>query len=184
MQMQLFIPFVELPFPRGGLYLGFELVMDLAGIAILVGVSMALFRRLALRPKTLETRWDDYYALLLLGLIPIAGFTLEGTRLLAAAPQWSPWSPMGSLVAGGMVALGMTPAGAVSLHPYLFWTHVVLGLALLASIPFTKLRHLVNTPLNILLRTRRKSGVLQKSENIEETELLGVGKVSEFTSQH
>src|SRR4030042_5355129 len=129
MQMQLFIPFVELPFPRGDLYLAFELVMDIAGIAILVGVSMALFRRLALRPKSLETRWDDYYALLLLSLIPIAGFTLEGTRLLAAAPQWSPWSPMGSLVAGSMVALGMTPAGAVSLHPYLFWTHVALGVA-------------------------------------------------------
>ncbi|OGO28694.1 MAG: hypothetical protein A2Z16_07810 [Chloroflexi bacterium RBG_16_54_18] len=183
MQMQLFIPFVELPFPRGDLYLAFELVMDIAGIAILVGVSMALFRRLALRPKSLETRWDDYYALVLLGLIPIAGFTLEGTRLLAAAPQWSSWSPIGSLVAGSMYALGLTPAGALALHPYLFWTHVALGLALLASIPFTKLRHLVNTPLNILLRSRRKSGVLEKIENIEEIELLGVGKVSEFSSQ-
>ncbi len=108
---------------------------------------------------------------------------MEGTRLLSAAPQWSPWSPVGSLVAGSMYALGMTPAGALALHPYLFWTHAALGLALLASIPFTKLRHLVNTPLNILLRDRRKSGVLDKIENIEETELLGVGKVSEFTSQ-
>jgi Fe-S oxidoreductase/nitrate reductase gamma subunit len=183
MQMQLFIPFIELPFPRGNLYLAFELIMDIAGLAILAGVSMALFRRIALRPKSLETRWDDYYALVLLGFIPIVGFTLEGTRLLSAAPQWSAWSPVGSLVSGWMVALGMTPAGALALHPFLFWTHAALGLTLLASIPFTKLRHLVNTPLNILLRSRRKSGVLEKIENIEETELLGVGKVSEFTSQ-
>jgi hypothetical protein len=34
MQMQLFIPFIELPFPRGNLYLAFELVMDIAGLAI------------------------------------------------------------------------------------------------------------------------------------------------------
>lgn len=33
-QMQLFIPLLELPFPRGSGYLIFELVMDLAGIAI------------------------------------------------------------------------------------------------------------------------------------------------------
>ena len=183
MQMQLFIPFVELAFPRGNLYLAFELVMDLAGLAILAGVLMALFRRLVFPPKSLETRWDDYYALVLLGLIPIAGFILEGTRLLSASPDWAGWSPVGSLAAGWMAALGISPDGAMELHPYLFWTHAALGLALVASIPFTKLRHLVNTPLNILLRSRRKSGVLDKIENIEETELLGVGKVSEFTSQ-
>ena len=51
-------------------------------------------RRLALRPKTLETRWDDLYALVLLTLIPIAGFTLEGTRLAATSPAWSAWSPV------------------------------------------------------------------------------------------
>lgn len=183
MQMQLFIPFVELPFPRGNLYLAFELVMDMAGLAILAGVAMALFRRLAMRPPSLETRWDDYYALALLGLIPIAGFTLEGLRLLSASPAWSSYSPLGSLAAGHMAALGLTPAAAMAWHPYIFWTHAALGLLLLASIPFTKLRHLVNTPLNILLRNRRKSGVLEKIENIEETELLGVGKVNEFTSR-
>ena len=56
MQMQLFIPFVELQFPRGNSYLLYELVMDLAGAAILVGALMAAFRRLALRPRTLDSR--------------------------------------------------------------------------------------------------------------------------------
>lgn len=183
MQMQLFIPFIELPFPRGGAYLVYELVMDLAGIAILAGVSMALFRRLALRPKTLETRWDDYYALALLGLIPIAGFTLEATRLLSATPPWSGWSPVGNFLAGIFGALGMPAGTAAGLHTILFWTHAGLGLTLVASIPFTKLRHLVFTPLNVLVRSRRKDGVLEVIENIEEAELLGVGKITEFTSR-
>ena len=81
MQMALFIPFVELPFPRSTTYLVFELVMDLAGIAILIGVLMATFRRIVMRPETLENRRDDYFALLILGLIPIIGFTLEATRI-------------------------------------------------------------------------------------------------------
>jgi Fe-S oxidoreductase/nitrate reductase gamma subunit len=183
MQMQLFIPLVELPFPRGNAYLAYELIMDLAGVAILLGVGMAAFRRLALRPKALETHWDDWYALILLALIPIAGFTTEATRLLAAQPQWAAWSPVGYAYANLLATLGVTPEAAMAAHSYLFWIHAALGLALLASIPFTKLRHLVYTPLNVILHPHRKTGELEKIENIDETEILGVGKVNEFTSQ-
>jgi hypothetical protein len=101
MQMQLFIPFVELPFPRGRGYLAYELIMDLAGVAIVVGALMAAFRRLVLRPKALETRWDDVYAIFLLLLIPLLGFTIEGLRIVAVSPPWANWSPVGNLVARG-----------------------------------------------------------------------------------
>ena len=180
MQMQLFIPFIELPFPREGAYLAYELTMDIAGIAILLGISMALFRRLVLRPKTLETSWEDYYALILLGLIPTAGFLMEGTRLLIAAPEWASWSPVGNLIGGLLAGLGMSAETAVSLHPILFWTHIILALGLVASIPYTKLRHLITTPLNVILHNRRKAGVLDFIDDIEETEILGIGQVSEF----
>ena len=183
MQMQLFIPFVELTFPRNALYLASELVMDLAGVAILLGVGMALFRRLVTRPKTLETKWDDIYALVLLGLIPLVGFTTEGSRLLAANPAWAAWSPVGSLTASLLRPLGLTPEGAAALHDPLVWTHAAIGMLLVASIPFTKLRHLVFAPLHVLFRPLRKPGALEKIENIDEAEQLGVGKVSEFTSQ-
>jgi nitrate reductase gamma subunit/NAD-dependent dihydropyrimidine dehydrogenase PreA subunit len=180
MQMQLFIPFVELSFPRNAGYLAYELVMDLAGVAILLGVLMAAFRRFVLRPKTLETRWDDVFALGLLFLIPVIGFSLEGLRLVSANPEWARWSPVGSVVAGVFGGLGLSPDRAVQLHPYFFWLHAGLGLTLVASIPFTKFRHLIQTPLNILLRPKRAPGELEKIENIEETELLGVGTITEF----
>jgi Fe-S oxidoreductase/nitrate reductase gamma subunit len=180
MQMALFVPFVELSFPRGGLYLAFELVMDLAGVAIILGVLMALFRRMVLKPKNLETRWDDTYALVLLMLIPIVGFTLEATRLIAAAPEWSNWSPIGSMVARLMGSMGMSIEGAENLHFYLFWTHAALGLTLVASIPFTKLRHLVMVPLNVIMHPLRKDGTLEIIDDIEEAETLGVGQVQEF----
>jgi Fe-S oxidoreductase len=182
-QMALFIPFLELPFPRGTGYQVFELVMDLAGVAILMGVIMAAFRRLVLRPKTLESSWDDYYALVMLSLIPLAGFMTEGARLVGTNPVWSPWSPVGNLVANFMRSAGMTPASAAELHRYLVFSHILLGLALVASLPFTKLRHLIYTPLNIFFRPERDANTLETIDNIEETELLGVGKVSEFTPQ-
>lgn len=183
MQMALFVPFVELPFPRGNAYLAYELIMDLAGVAILLGVSMAAIRRIFMRPKTLQTQWDDIYALALLAIIPIVGFSVEATRLISASPQWAAWSPVGSLVAGLFGILGMSPESAAAIHDYLFWTHAGLGLLFLASIPFTKFRHMVFMPANIFLKSSRRSGTLEKIEDIEETEILGVGEVGEFKAQ-
>jgi len=183
MQMQLFVPLVELSFPRGYSYLVYELLMDLAGVSILLGVGLAFYRRGVLHPKTLETRWDDLYALILLALLPIVGFTLESLRILSTAPQWARWSPVGNALAKLWLAMGIDTEGAAKLHPYFFWTHITLGLTFVASIPFTKLRHLIVTPLNVILRPRRRAGVLEKIENIEESELLGVGQISEFNGQ-
>jgi Fe-S oxidoreductase/nitrate reductase gamma subunit len=181
MQMQLFIPFLELSFPRGGSYLAYELVMDLAGLAILVGVVMALFRRLVLRPASLETGWQDYYALGLLALIPLVGFNLEATRLVVVDPAWASWSPVGVTLAGWWRALGFSPDAASRLHPVLFWIHAGLGLLLVASIPFTKLRHLVITPLQAMLPGERRPGTLALIDDFEEAESFGVGQVAEFT---
>lgn len=183
MQMALFVPFVELPFPRGNVYLAYELIMDLAGVAILLGVSMAAIRRVFMRPKALQTQWDDIYALVLLATIPIVGYTVEATRLLSASPQWAAWSPIGNLLANFFASLGMSPDTAAAVHDYLFWAHAGLGLLFLASIPFTKLRHLVFMPANIVLKSMRQAGTLEKIEDIEETETLGVGEIVEFKAQ-
>ncbi len=182
LNMLLFFPWV-ITFPRGTAYLIYELVMDIAGVMILAGVIMALFRRLVLRPKTLESRWDDYFALSLLGLIPLLGFSMEATRLLATNPTWAAWSPIGNLGARLFASLGLTPQAATQVHDILFWVHAAVALILVASLPFTKMRHLVNIPLHVIFRPLRKTGALEKIENIDTAEVLGVGKISEFTSQ-
>ena len=182
LNMLLFFPWV-ITFPRGTAYLVYEVVMDIAGFAILIGVTMAFFRRIVIRPKFLETRWDDYYALSLLALIPILGFTMEGTRLLSTSPPWAAYSPFGNLTAQILAGMGMTPLGATHLHDILFWVHAGVALLLVASIPFTKMRHLVYAPLHIIFRPLRKMGAVEKIENIDQAEILGVGKVSEFSSE-
>jgi nitrate reductase gamma subunit len=151
LNMLLFFPWV-ITFPRGTAYLIYELVMDIAGLMILAGVIMAFFRRLVLRPKTLESRWDDYFALSLLALIPLLGFSMEGTRLLATNPAWAAWSPIGNLVSQFFASLGLSPAGATQVHDILFWVHAAVAMLLVASIPFTKMRHLVNIPLHVVFR--------------------------------
>ncbi len=183
MQMALFTPFALENFPRGGWYFAYEFIMDLAGLFILTGVLMAAFRRLVLRPKSLPTAWDDYYALALLTLLPLAGYFTESMRLISATPEWARYSFVGNWLAGTLANAGLTAETAFSIHPILLLTHVALGLTFVASIPFTKLRHLVNAPLNIILHPRRVYGALTKVEDLETAEILGVGQVTEFEPQ-
>ncbi|MDP3184711.1 MAG: respiratory nitrate reductase subunit gamma, partial [Anaerolineales bacterium] len=183
MQMKLFLPWEITTFPRDGWYLGYELAMDIAGAFILLGVLMAGFRRLVLRPKYLDTKWDDWFALVMLFLIAFVGFTNEGIRILVTKPDWAAWSPVGNWAAAIMAATGLPVEQAAAWHDGLVYTHVILALTLVGALPFTKMRHLVNAPWNILVRPNRKTGELAKIENIETTEILGVGRVGEFTSQ-
>lgn len=182
MQMKLFTPF-ELSIPRMEVYFFYEWIMDLAGIFILVGVFMALIRRLVQKPKYLGYKWDDYFALILLALMGLAGFTTEALRIISVFPEWMGYSFTGGIVANTFLAWGVTPNIAFRIHPYFVLLHIFLGLVFLATLPFTKMRHLVLAPLNIWLRPRRHIGALEKIEDIEETELLGVGNINEFTSR-
>jgi Fe-S oxidoreductase/nitrate reductase gamma subunit len=182
LNMALFLPWV-ITFPRDNWYLGYELVMDIAGVMILLGVLMAAIRRYIWRPKYLDTKWDDTLALILLFLIAFVGFTNEGIRLMVTRPDWAAWSPVGNWAASIMTATGFPVQEAAAWHDALVYVHVILALTLVALLPFTKMRHLVNAPLNILVRPRRKTGELAKIENIETAEVLGVGKAAEFTSQ-
>jgi len=181
MQMGLFVPFTW-PLFSSNVYFGYELVMDLAGAAILVGVVMALVRRWIIRPKFMENSWDDIYALAMLALIPLIGFASEGLRLAMLQPEWAGWAPIGALTAQLWARTGITQTQANLIHPYLFWSHVGVALILTASIPFTKLRHLIFTPLNIFFKTRHPNGELQSIEDLMDAEVLGAAEVTDFSS--
>ena len=181
-QMALFTPWA-LTFPRNGLYLAYELLMDLGGVFILAGVTMALVRRLALKPSYLGSKWDDYFVLGMFMAIAIAGFFNESMRLVAANPTWRNWSFTGNLLASGLEGLGLTSEAAFRLQPVFLFTHIGLAVTLVASLPFTKLRHLVFAPINLLIHPRRAMGALEKIEDIEETDVLGTTQINEFSSQ-
>jgi Fe-S oxidoreductase/nitrate reductase gamma subunit len=181
LQYELFTPFI-INFPREGAYLGFELIMDIAGIMILLGGLMALFRRAIMRPKILDSRWDDWYALGLVFLIPILGFCSEGFRILASQPYWRNWSPVGNLFASFFSLLNINEGAYDAIQQTFFWSHIGAALVFIGSIPFTKLRHLITGPLNITLHPARPTAALEPIMNIEEVEKLGVGQVDEFPS--
>lgn len=72
---------------RGWSYRIFELLLDVFGVALIVGVIMAGYRRYVVRPQRLEARpsrvslWDAFPLLSVLLLIAVTGFLAEALRI-------------------------------------------------------------------------------------------------------
>lgn len=147
----------------GNGYLVFELVLDLFGVLFVVGLSYALWRRLKIRPKHLHKsaspeapRWlmgvsGDVWALVLLLAIGLTGFMLEAVRLrhqmATDGIAYAQWSFVGHAL--GIPLRAWTPERLASVYPALWYTHFLLWSAVLAVLPWTKLRHIFTSSLNV-----------------------------------
>lgn len=168
----------------GGAYLWFSLTLDIAGVMMLVGIIMAAYRRYIQKPERLNTILDDGVVISLLVLIILTGYAIEGLRQaateLTAHPDWAVWSPVGLVFAKAFS--GMSPGLLLFWHQFLWWFHsiIVIGAIVYTALRFSKLQHIIISPLNVFFRTLGPVGVPAPID-IESAGTLGVGDSKEFT---
>jgi Fe-S oxidoreductase/nitrate reductase gamma subunit len=171
-------------FMHGSFYLGYSVVVDSFGILAIIGVILAVIRRYVLKPGRLDNRWDDLVALLLILVVIITGFIIEGLRMAATelkvAPDWGPWSPGGYVLA--LAFSGSSQGALLGWHVGMWWFHVVLSLGAIiyVSLYNSKLFHIIWGPVNVFFRNLEPRGALSPVD-FETTELFGVSKIEEFT---
>jgi len=165
-------PLFSWRFLRGVFYLGFKIVLNAAGlvaIAMLLGFAV---RRFLIKPKGLQTGKDDYFSHVLILVILITGFVLEGVRIAVTELPGNPWLARFSY--GGLPVAwlleGRDPSELRSFHKGLWWFHLVTSLGFIACIPFTKLRHLFITGVNYLFTDLRPKGVIE-TINLEDEKM-------------
>lgn len=171
-------------FIYGSFYLWFSLLLDLFGVVAIIGALMAFFRRYLQRPKQLDNKNTDLYALALILVILITGFISEGLRIaITGFPIFEVWSPIGWLVAKGAANLGLSVESMKIIHKINWWFHYALALLFLYSLTSGRLLHLVTSTTNIFFRNLEPKGLLTiiPPESFETAENFGVAKVSEFT---
>ena len=173
-----------LPVMQGAFYLYFQsFIVDIFGALVLLGVSIALWRRLALKPKKLVYTDEAELILGAIWLIAFTGFLLEGWRIAATNDPWGAWSPIGYLVA--VVFKPMGKSSLTTLHLVTWWTHAVLVFGFIAAAPYTKMLHVVTGPLNIYTSRLNPSGASLKAmdfDKLAETgEPMGVKTLAGFT---
>jgi Fe-S oxidoreductase/nitrate reductase gamma subunit len=148
----------------GWFYVIYELVLDILGLLVILGLGLAIYRRYISRPSRLQNfplktlAGDDAYILIMLTFIVLSGYLTEGLRIAVTQPEWAAWSPIGSLIAAAF--LSITDPTNQTLHLIIWSLHIVTAFGLLASLPFTKLFHIFSVPLNIYFRSLKPAGAL------------------------
>lgn len=165
---------------HGWLYLFIKLTANLFGLLAIIGVLMAAYRRYVLRPERLDNKPDDAITLTLIFLVLVSGFLIEGARLAFQPDPWAAWAFVGQWAAVPLKAW-FTPTQLLSLHRFLWWSHLILGMAFIAYFPYSKLFHILLGPLNQFFRKRGPIGVPELINFEDESiETYGISQLKEL----
>jgi Fe-S oxidoreductase/nitrate reductase gamma subunit len=159
-----------------------SLLLDIIALAAVIGVLLLLYRRLISRPDRLDNRFDDFAVLILIFFIFGSGLLMEALRLSVIGPDSRAWAPVGQALAAliNLTGLGLPARRWLSL--FTFRVHFFLVLGTIAYIPYSKMFHLIASPLNMVFRSRRPRGELKLIDlEDENAETFGISKINEFT---
>jgi Fe-S oxidoreductase/nitrate reductase gamma subunit len=154
----------------------------MAGL-VLLAVSLALFRRIVLKPGYIDNKSKD--AFLVLGLISMVMVTYflatafgiaAGHADVAAYEKWLPFSSRLHSAIGDVAG-----SSASLLYQVFWWSHAAVLMAFLNYIPYSKHQHLLGAIPNIYLMDREKPRGSLARLDFENSEQFGVGKVTDFT---
>jgi Fe-S oxidoreductase/nitrate reductase gamma subunit len=170
-----------IPIMRGRFYLVFQsLVVDVFGVLAMIGVGMAAVRRWFARPAHLVYTREASAILLMIFAILVTGFLIEGWRIAATDDPWGGWSPFGNLVADVSRPL-LSVESLKTAHVLTWWTHLLLAFGFIAWAPYTKMAHVVTSPLNIYTARLAPIGASLRKIDFESPEALGIRSLSGFT---
>lgn len=159
-----------------------SLILDIIALAAIVSLILALYRRYITRPSRLDNRTDDLLSLILILLIVLTGIILEGLRISVIGNDVQTWAPVGNALAVLINITGLDNNAKGLLSMIIFRVHFFLVLGIIAYIPYTKLFHIISSPINMIFRSLSPKGTLSYLNlEDEEAETFGVAKIEEFT---
>jgi len=123
-----------------------DFAFDLAGLMMLLGLSIAAFRRFVLKPKIVKTELPDAVSIVFLLLIVLGGFYLEGMGI-AASIRGHTVNHEYSFV--GYLFSFLAPSSVNEFYDEFWLVHGIMSALFIAYIPFSKLFHMIATPIAI-----------------------------------
>jgi Fe-S oxidoreductase len=193
----------------GSFYQSYELIMDLLGLVFVVGVSWAAWRRYSVKEPRLDSRRTDAWVLGTLLFLGIGGFLIEGLRIanqvievhneagvviasgVVYEQAWARLSFIGFGLAAIFRAIGMGEGNPIALgiHQVLWFTHAAATGAFIATLPFSKFKHIFYTPLNIFFHDKGPHGSLEPIPSLEaeiekDEPRLGIATLGDLSWKH
>ncbi len=174
---------------QGTTYIVISFLADISGVAILIGLAIAYYRRYIVKPKFLEATKpnNEKFMYAMIFLLVILGFVLEGFRILGTGmpPGEQVWAPVGWVIAKLFGIFNLTEESLNTIYRATWMIHMLNTMAFIASIGHTKFFHLFAIPLSALVTPKRRGAVLNPMNFEDESaETFGLGKLSEMTSKN
>ncbi|NRA95522.1 MAG: 4Fe-4S dicluster domain-containing protein [Planctomycetes bacterium] len=168
-------------FHFGTYYAVFEVTLELAGLALLVGACWFLARRIRSDTSIGHTAADSVILGTLI-FLALTGYATEGLRILREDTHQPGFSFVGLLFAKALRGCGIGGTETGPVHLVTWWVHAVGALAFVAALPYTRLLHVVAGGLSVATQEKRLGHLEPVSaEEVEETGRFGVGRVQDFS---
>jgi len=123
-------------------------LFDLSGVMIILGALFAYVRGRQQRSEQIpDLPRQDVVALGLIAAIVVVGFILEGMRIaMTGFPEGSCYAFLGYAIG----RLFFSASHLVNVYGYIWYLHAILTGAFIAYIPFSKLLHIIISPLVLM----------------------------------
>lgn len=161
-------------------------LQDFFGVIVLACIGIALYRRLIIKPKRLQSDLHHTLdALLILGLIVLIIVAIYGMRVVDPRPGFTPFS---DLLRNAIVGADAPTIYTSKNYEYVFmgfeWLHNAVILGFLMYIPFSKHLHVVTALPNLFFREPHARGRIDNL-NLEDenAEKFGVVTIRDFTAK-
>lgn len=128
---------------------------DFLGVMILLGLVLAIIQRWVIRPAHVISEGQDNWAVGIIGVLILLGFILEGARILITRvpAETAVYAFIGYPLSN---LFSWLPWDWQSLYVYLWYAHAAAGALFIAYLPFGKMKHMIHTPLSLILNIKRK----------------------------
>ena len=165
----------------GIVYDGYKPVMDTFNVLVIIGVGMAAAQRAFVRPKRLTLNWDAWFILFLMWFLMVTDVLTNSFKIALDRGNHDAFAFFAFGLANLWDRMGISTASLEALHTSWFYLHLLDFLIFLAYLPISKHSHILTSPINVFFRRLTPTGVLQPIPNMEEREVFGVGKVTDFS---
>jgi len=159
----------------GGFGLVYQFTKDLFEVLVLLGIGLAMARRVIAKPWRLENSIDGWATLSLIAGLMATDLLADGAFIALYAPAWKSWAFASNWVAG---FLGQG-SGLHALYKSMWWLHLVILFGFLNFLPYSKHFHVLTSVFNVYFRA------LEPHKNLKpmdmEAEHFGANRIQDFT---
>jgi Fe-S oxidoreductase len=171
----------------GNVYTAWRPMMDLFNVLVIVGVSMGAFQRFFIKPERMTINRDGWTILSLIFLLMVTDVLGNSLEIFLERGGKDYFSFFAFGVANLWDRIGMPVGTGEALHATFWFSHLVLLLAFLDYLPYSKHSHVLTVAFNVFFRSSEPTGVLQPldiegiMERGEEGATFGVAKLTDFS---